>query len=77
MVVNIGVVEIIERFPALARRNAIGRQSMVEIIGAIDMARIAHVVVIARIAGGGEGIMAPDRILDDLHQRLEIPIERL
>ena len=26
MVVDIGVVEIVERFPALARRDAIGRQ---------------------------------------------------
>ena len=41
------------------------------------MAGIAHVVVIARIAGGGEGVVAADRILDDLDQRLEIAVEGL
>ena len=41
------------------------------------MARITHVVVVARIAGGCEGVVPSDRILHDLHQRLEIAVESL
>ena len=75
--VDVGVVEIVDRFPAFSRGNAIGRQRMVEGLGAVHMPRIAHVIVVAAVAGGGEGIMPSHRVLHDLDQRLELAVEGL
>ena len=75
MAVNHGVVEVIQRFPALAWRYAIGRKRTIEIVRAIDMARIAHIVIVTAVAGSRERIVTSDRILNDLDQRLEMAPE--
>ena len=77
MIVDPRVVEIIDRFPALARRHLIRFERAIEILGAVPMARIADIVIIAAVAGGGEEVMPPDRVLDDFHQRLEVEAEHL
>ena len=41
------------------------------------MAGIAHVVVVTRVAGGGEGVMAAHRVLHDLNERFELAVEGL
>src|SRR5438093_126782 len=63
MIVDPRVVEIIDRFPALARRHLIRFERAIEILGAVHMARIADIVIIAAVAGGGEEVMPPDRVL--------------
>ena len=73
--VNAGVVEEVERHPALARGDPVGRQRLVEIIGAVDVAGIAEVVVIARIAGKREGVVAADGVAHHLDQRLHVLVE--
>ena len=71
------VVEEIERVPAGAGLDPPGHQLAVEVVGAVDVARIAEVLVIPREAGETEVVMAPDRVLDDLHQRVLIVVEAL
>ena len=73
--IDAGIVKKVERHPALARGNPVRRELFVEIVGADDMPGIALVVVIARETGKPEGIMAPDRIANHLHQRLHLLIE--
>ncbi len=75
VVIDIGVVEIVERFPALATGDAIRCQRCIEIVGAVCMPRIAHIVIITGVARGREGVVAADRVLDDLYQRFEIAVE--
>ena len=41
------------------------------------MAGITLVVIIARVAGKPEGIVAPDGVANHLHQRLHVLIEGL
>ncbi len=71
------VVEEVERVPAGAGLDPAGHQLAVEVVGAVDVARIAEVLVVAREAGETEVVMAPDRVMDDLHQRVLIDVEAL
>ena len=48
---------------------------MIEILGAIHVAGIAHVIVVARIAGRGESIMPANRVLHDFNQRLKFAVK--
>ena len=73
--VDAGVVKEVERHPALARGDAVGRELRVEIVRAVDVSGIALVVVIARVTGEPEGIVASDRVAHHLHQRLHLLIE--
>ena len=75
MGVDAGVVEEIQRHPALAGGNAVGVERAVEIVGAVDVARIAHVLVEFGVAGERERVVAADRVLHDLDQRLHVLVE--
>ena len=77
ILVDVGVVEIVEGLPALSGPDAVGLQRPVEVLRAIDVPGVAHVVVVAGVAGGGESIVATAGVLHDLDQRLELAIERL
>ncbi|ODA65903.1 hypothetical protein A7A08_03216 [Methyloligella halotolerans] len=70
IVVDEGVVEEVDRRPALAGRDRIGLQTGVEVVRAVGMARIAHILVILGVAGQHERVVAADRVLDHLHERL-------
>ena len=54
-----------------------GRQHPVEVLGAVHVAGIAHVIVVAAVAGRGEGIVPAHRVLNDLDQRFELAVEGL
>ena len=73
--IDAGIVEEVERHPALARGDPVRREFFVEIVGAVDVPGIALVVVIARVTGKPEGIVAPDCVANHLHQRLHLLIE--
>ena len=75
--VDAGVVEEVERHPPFARGDAVRRELLVEIVRAIDMAGITLVVIIARVAGKPEGVVAADSVAHLLHQRLHVLIEAL
>ena len=76
-VVHTRVVEKVQRFPAAPLGDAIGVEGEIEILGTIDVAGITGVVVKARIASGGEGIVASARVLDHFHHRFKIETESL
>ena len=72
-----GVVEEIECLPALARRHAVGRHLPVEVLGAVDVARIPEVLVVLRRAGEREAVVATDRVLNQLDQRVHVDVVAL
>ena len=51
-----------------------GSQRMVEVVGTVCMAEIAHVFVIFCCTGQPEGVMPADRVLEDFDQRLHVHI---
>ena len=75
--VEAGVVEEVERLPALARRDLERRHLPVEVLRAVHVARIAHVLVVLRRAGEREGVVPPDRVADDLDQRIHVHVVEL
>ena len=70
-----GVVEEVDRRPAGARRDPVGLQRAVEVLGAVVMPRIPHVLVVFRRAGEQEGVVPADRVAHDLHQRRHPRVE--
>ena len=71
------VVEEVQRRPALLRRDAVAVELAVEVLRAVDVARVAEVLVVARGAGEGERVVAADRVLHDLAQRVHVGVEVL
>ena len=51
-----------------------GGQRMVEVVGTVRMAEIAHVFVIFCCTRQPEGVMPADRVLEDFDQRLHVHI---
>ena len=68
------VVEEVERRPALLLRDAVGRDLAVEVLRAVDVAGVAEVLVVARRAGERERVVAPDRVLHDLAERVHVGV---
>ena len=66
------VEEVVDRGPAATRADAKGGEFPVDIVGTVDVAGIAHILIIPRGAGQPEGVMPPDGILHDLDQRFVI-----
>ena len=72
MAVNHGVVEVIDGLPPFAGCYAIGRQRTIEIVRAVDVTGIPHIVIVTAVAGGSERVVTSNSILNDLDQRLEM-----
>ena len=72
-----GVEEEVDRRPALARLDRVRLELRVEVVGAVDVAEVAHVLVVLGGAGEAEGVVAADRVADDLDERLEVVVEEL
>ena len=71
-VVQVGVVEEVDGLPAAAGSDVVGGQDLVEVFAAVDVARVAHVLVVLGVAGRVEGVVATHRVVDDLHHGLEV-----
>ena len=72
-----GVEEEVDRRPALARLDRVRLELRVEVVRAVDVPEVAHVLVVLRGAGEAEGVVAADRVADDLDERLEVVVEEL
>lgn len=72
MQIHAGVVEKIQRFPALALGDSVRIQGVIEIVGAVDVSGISHIVILPGIACRRESVMAAARVLDHLDERLEV-----
>ena len=61
------------------RRGSIvyGSELRVEVVRAVDVPEVAHVLVVLRRARETEGVVAPDRVAHDLDERLEVVVEEL
>jgi hypothetical protein len=75
MTINHGVVEVIDGLPPFAGCYAIGRQRTIEIVRAVYVTGIPHIVIVSAVAGGRERVVTSDRILNDLNKRLEMAPE--
>ena len=71
------VVEEVERLPALALGDAEGRDLGVEVVGAVHVAGVAHVLVVLGLAGEPEHVVAADRVAHHLHQRVHVDVVEL
>ena len=74
MFINNRVVKEIDRHPSGARRDAMFAKRMVKIIRAIDMSRIANVIIEFRRTSQRKRVMAPTRILHNLDKGQHILI---
>ena len=54
-----------------------GVELRVEVVRAVDVAEVAHVLVVLGRAGEAEGVVAADGVAHDLDERLEIVVEEL
>ena len=72
-----GVVEEVERLPSLALGDPVGRDLAVEVLRAADVPGIAHVLVVLGRAGEREGVVAPDGVAHDLHERIHVDVVEL
>ena len=68
------VVEEVQRLPALARRDRERVELGVEVLGAVDVAEVAHVLVVLARARERERVVPADRVLDDLAQRVHVEV---
>ena len=71
-VVEQGVVEVIDRGPSTAGPDSEPLALGVDVVRAVHVPGISHVLVVARGAREAEEIVTTARILDQLHQRLVI-----
>ncbi len=72
-----GVEEEVERRPALSRLDRVRQQLRVEVVRAVDVAEVAHVLVVLRVARQREGVVPADGVADDLDQRLLVGVVEL
>ena len=72
-----GVVEEVDGFPAAACRHTVGGPDGVDVVGAVDVAGESHLFVVAGVAGGVEGVVSSDGVLDDLDERLHLGVVEL
>ncbi len=72
-----GVEEQVERGPALARGDRVRGDLHVEVVGAVDVAEVTHVLVVLRVACQREGVVAPDRVAHDLDQWVHVGVVEL
>ncbi len=75
--IKAGVVEEVQRLPALAPRDPERGDLAVEVLAAVHVARVAHVLVVLRRAGQREAVVPADRVLHDLHERIHVHVEAL
>ena len=75
--VEAGVEEEVHRLPARPLRDSVRRHLVVEVLRAGDVARVAEVVVVLLRAGEPERVVATDRVLHDLHERVHVDVEEL
>ena len=76
-VIDVGIEEQVDRHPALACAHAIGLQRIVEVVGAVHVPGITHVIVVFGRARRPEGVVPPAGVLNDLDQRFEIDVVKL
>ena len=72
-----GVVEEVEGRPAAPGRDAVRRELRVEVVGAVQVARVAHVLVVLGVAGQRERVVPADGVPHHLHQRAHVLVEEL
>ena len=75
--VDIGVVEKVDRRPAAICADLVGGERAVEIVRAVGVAEIAHVLIVAGGAGEIERVVPADGVLHDLDQRIAVAVEEL
>ncbi|MNE35817.1 hypothetical protein D3C80_1295980 [compost metagenome] len=75
MRVDPGVEEEVDRRPAVARLDSIGREHSAEVIAAVVVPEVAMALVVARGAGQGEGVVAADGVTYHFEHRLHLPVE--
>ena len=75
--VDHGVEEQIDRGPALLRRQAVIGELAGEVVRAVGVPEIALVLIVAGGAGEVEAVVAADRVLHDLDQRVHLGVEKL
>ena len=68
------VVEEVERGPALLLRHPVGGHLAVEVLRAVHVPGVAEILVVAGRAGERERVVAADRVLDDLAQRVHVGV---
>ena len=71
------VVEEVERLPAHPRRDPERRHLPVEVLRAVDVARVAPVLVVLGRTREAEGVVAADRVADDLDERILVDVVEL
>jgi hypothetical protein len=71
------VVEEVDRRPAAPGLDRVGLELGVEVVRAVDVAEVAHVLVVLRRAGQPECVVATHGVADDFHERLEVVVEEL
>ena len=72
-----GVVEEVDGFPASPGRHTVGGPDGVDVVGAVDVAGESHLFVVAGVAGGVEGVVSPDGVLQNLNEGLHIGVVEL
>ena len=72
-----GVVEEVQRLPALARRDLERSQRAVEVVGAVDVPGVAEVLVVLGLAGERERVVAADGVAHHLDQRVHVEVVEL
>jgi hypothetical protein len=75
--VEVGVVEEVQRGPAAPLRDAERPQLGVEVVGAVDVTGIPLVLVVLGVAGQREGVVPADGVPDHLDQRAHVLVEEL
>ena len=77
VVVHARVEEEVDGLPAGPRGDAVLRDLAVEVVGAVHVAGVAGVLVVARRAGEPERVVAADRVAHHLHERVHVHVEEL
>ncbi|MNF93976.1 hypothetical protein D3C84_766710 [compost metagenome] len=77
MRVDPGIEEKVDRRPAVARLDTVGRHHPAEVVAAVVVPEIAVALVVASGAGQGERVVAADGVLHHFEHRLHVPVEKL
>ena len=72
-----GVEEEVERRPALPLGDLVHGEGPVEVVRAVDVAGVPHVLVVLRVAGERERVVPPHRVADDLDERIHVGVVEL
>ncbi len=72
-----GVEEEVEGGPALPLGDPVRIEDAVEVVGAVDVPRVAHVLVVLRVAGELERVVPSDRVAHHLDERVHVGVVEL